>query len=114
MTTALPPTAAAAPAADFAPRPVRQAQRKLGPHMYARKMSYAAAALDVASSFGDARVAACDVWRAVVQHGLASAGRSPLPAGEFCVVRPWEAMVRWRLPGSGPPLAEDGLPEERV
>jgi hypothetical protein len=86
---------------------VRDAVQGLGPRVYARKMAYSAAALDVAASFEDGRVAACDVWHAVVQHGLTATGRSLLPAGEFCVDRPWESMVRWRLPGSGLPLAEE-------
>jgi lysophospholipase L1-like esterase len=86
---------------------VRAARRELGPRVYARKMAYAAAVLDVVGELADPRVAACDVWRAIVLHGLASSKRGTLPAAELCVDRPWEAMVRWRLPGSGLPLAEE-------
>lgn len=96
---------------------VRQAQRELGPRVYARKMAYAAAALDVAAELADPRVAACDVWRAVVQRGLRAAGRAELPAGEFCLDRPWESMVERRLPGAGLPLAEefpDGMFVDRL
>jgi hypothetical protein len=96
---------------------VREARRELGPRVYARKMLYAAAVLDLAGELADPRVACADVWHAVVQRGLQASGRAPLPAGESCVHRPWEAMVRWRLPGCGLPLAEEfaeGFFEDRL
>jgi hypothetical protein len=86
---------------------IRNCQHELGPRVYARKMAYAAAVLDVVRELADPRVRTCNVWMAVIQRGLLAAERAQLPNAETFLDRPWEAMVRWRLPGSGLPLAEE-------